>query len=82
MRLLELAADEIATGYYDPSEDRLHRRAPNDTRRPRLRLRDVNRLKRMRAMRQLETLKRQDLLGVMYGTPAEDAGGGMMPGGF
>lgn len=76
MKLFELAEDEIDTGYYDPAEDRFERRSLGDTRKPVLTLRKLNRLKKMRALHTLDDMKRQDLLGVMYGIPEDDAGGG------
>ena len=82
MRLLELAGEEISTGYYDPQADKMSARTPSDTRKPVLRLRDLNRLKKMRALKKLEALKRQDLLDVMYGQQADGGGGLGAPGVF
>jgi hypothetical protein len=79
MKLFELEMGEVATGYYDPSQDNVTARKLGDTRRPSLTLRKLNRLKKMRAMRTLEKLKRQDLLAVMYGQPEADQGPGGMP---
>ncbi|RYD47113.1 MAG: hypothetical protein EOP83_28560 [Verrucomicrobiaceae bacterium] len=80
MKLFELDQNDVSTGYYDPNEDKINGRALGDTRKPKITLRKINRLKKMRALRQLESLKRQDLLAVMYGVP-EDDGGGMGGGG-
>lgn len=81
MRLLEfLDQQDYATAYYDPSQDEVNRRVPNDTRKPRLFLRHLNRLKRVRALDKLEGLKREDLLDVMYAAPEEPPMGG--PPGF
>lgn len=74
MRLDELAKEDIVTGYYDPASDRIDKRTIGDTRKPILTLRKLNRLKKIRALHSLEDVKRQDLLGVMYGS--NDAGGG------
>jgi len=84
MRLLEfLEQEDYQTAYYDPSQDEVNRRVPNDTRkRPRLFLRHLNRLKRIRALNKLEGLKREDLLSVMYGIPEEPEGGMGGPPGF
>jgi hypothetical protein len=82
MKLFELAQDDLVTAYYDPSRDRVSSRTLGDTRKPKLTLRKVNRLKKMRALDTLENLKRQDLLAVMYGAPEAEAGappGGGMP---
>ena len=55
MRLLEfLDQQALATAYYDPSQDQVGRRVPNDTRKSRLFLRHLNRLKRVRALNKLE----------------------------
>ena len=83
MRLLEfLDQEDLATALYDPAKDEINTRVPNDTRKPKLFLRHLNRLKRIRALNKLEGLKREDLLGVMYATPEEPPAGGMggMPG--
>lgn len=80
MRLLEfLDQNDYATAYYDPTKDEVNRRVPNDTRKPRLFLRHLNRLKRIRALNKLENLKREDLLGVMYAVPEEPPMGGGGP---
>lgn len=53
--------------FYDPNQDSLG--APNmgDTRKPKLTLKMVNRLKKIRSTKNLEMSKKQDLLGIMYG---------------
>ncbi len=81
MKLFEFEEQDIATGYYDPAADNIQKRTLRDTRKPVLRLRDLNRLKKMRALQQLEKLEREDLLAVMYAAPDEGGGmGGGMPG--
>lgn len=75
MRLVEFLDQlDIETAYYDPAEDEVNRRTPDQTRKPVLTLRHLNRLKRIRALNKLEGLKREDLLGVMYAPPEEPAG--------
>jgi hypothetical protein len=81
VKLIEfLDQQDINTALYDPSADQVGVRTPSDTRRQRLSLKHLNRLKKIRALRKLENLKREDLLGIMYGAPDEAAGG--MPPGF
>ena len=81
MRLLEfLDQQDLATAIYDPSQDQVSNRVPNDTRKPVITLRHLNRLKRIRALNKLEGLKREDLLGVMYAPPEEPGGMGGPPG--
>lgn len=78
MKIFEFDKNEVSTGYYDPARDDFNKRHVDDTRKPVLTLAALNRLKKMRALRKLEKLKRQDLLGIMYSAPAE--GGGGLPG--
>ncbi len=88
VKLLELLdQQDYSTAYYDPAGDVANVKNMNDTRRPTLTLKHLNRLKRIRALRKLEDLKRQDLLGIMYSIPDESAMGGGLgglggPGGF
>lgn len=71
---------DLETAIYDPAEDEVGVRNPGQTRRTTLSLRHLNRLKKVRALRKLENLKREDLLGIMYAAPDEAAAGGMPPG--
>jgi hypothetical protein len=83
MRLLEfLDQQDYETAIYDPAQDEVSRRVPNDTRKPVLTLRHLNRLKRIRALNKVEGLKREDLFSVMYAAPDESAGGMGGPPGF
>lgn len=83
MRLMEfLDQNDLNAAYYDPAEDKVGVRTPNQTRKPKLSLRHLNRLKKVRALRKLEKLKREDLLTIMYAPPDPAAGGmGMGMGG-
>lgn len=80
MKLIEFAEQDLATGFYDPAEDKINQRHLGDTRKPKLTLRHLNRLKKMRALKQLEALKREDVLTIMYGA-TDDQGGGFGGGG-
>lgn len=83
MLLFELEKQDIETGYYDPSEDKYGTRKLTDVRKKRLFLKSLNKLKKMRAVQELERLKREDLLSVMYAVPnPEEGGGGPIGGGF
>lgn len=81
MKLFEFFnAEEIEGAYYDPDADRINKRIPNDTRKPIITLKILNRLKKIQALRRLENLKREDLLGIMYGGDGQDdmgMGGGL-----
>lgn len=50
-------------------------RSLSDTRKPGLTLKHLNKLKKIQAVRQLDTIKRNSLLSVMYGQPEEESGG-------
>jgi hypothetical protein len=63
-------SDPKQTGHYDPEEDKFNRSEMSDTRRPRLTLRHINKLKKLRATKDLENAKKEGLLGVMYGLDA------------
>ncbi len=78
MRYTDISGFDIETlseGFIDPNEDEFMKADPNDTRKPRLTLRQLNKLKKIRATNDLESVKKESLLGVMYGIPEEDDGG-------
>lgn len=79
MKLFEFDEEDLTTAFYDPAADKQTRRDLSDTRKPRLTLRCINKLKKMRALKKLEDLQQQDLLQIMYGGAGDsgDAGGGM-----
>ena len=60
---------ETEFGRYDPAEDTLSIRRLGDTRKPRITLWHLNRLKKIRAVRRWEKLKKADFVQVMYGDP-------------
>lgn len=75
MLIREFDQSDLNTAMYDPARDKIDARLPTDTRKTKLTLRHLNRLKKLRALERLEDMKRQDLLGIMYAIP-DDAGGG------
>ena len=74
--LTELEDRDI--GYYNPEEDDLSRASFGDTRKPKLTLRHLNRLKKIRATRKLENAKHQELLDVMYSVSDDEGGEGAL----
>ena len=62
MRLSEV----LNESYYDPSADVLTKQKQDEIRRPKLTLRMLNKLKKIRAANELEDLKRKRLIGLMY----------------
>lgn len=75
--LLELAADDLENARYDPNKDKINQRRVTDTRKEVLTLGKLNKLKKIRALNKYEAMKRQDLLGIMYGK--QQGGGGGSP---
>ena len=64
---VEDVRDQDENTRYDPSEDEITGRSLDDTRKPKLTLKMVNRLKKIRSTKNLEMTKKQELLGIMYG---------------
>ena len=61
---------------YNVNDDKVNTRSRDDTRKPKLMLRDINKLKKIRALKKLAALKREDVLELMYGAASGDEGGG------
>lgn len=59
------------TGFYNPEEDEYDQAELGDTRKPKLTLRMVNRLKKIRATKAIEMAKKDELMGVMYAVKPE-----------
>lgn len=71
-----MRADEFEPEYYNQGQDTFSQAKVTNTRKPRLTLRHLNKLKKMRAAQDLENHMRMDTLEIIYGAPAEEA----MPG--
>ena len=69
MRAFEFITETAEPGRYNPAEDTLSIRRLSDTRKPRITLWHLNRLKKVRAARRLEKLKKEDFVQMMYGDP-------------
>lgn len=70
MRAYELyETDFQALGIYNPARDRLGRRHPSDTRKGKITLQLLNKLKHIRNRRQQELDKKLALVKAMYGNP-------------
>lgn len=80
MKITEVV-DPNNLSYYDVNDDKIGTRQKDDTRKPKLLLRDVNKLKKIRALKRLSAMKRQDVLELMYGGAAggDDMGMGGSP---
>jgi len=64
--------------YYFPEDDDSVSREMGDTRRPRLTLRHLNKIRKVKEMRKLETAAHKEFVQSMYGSQEDDEGD--MPG--
>ena len=78
---IDEVVDPNGLSRYNVNDDQLGRRSRDDTRKPKLMLKDVNRLKKIRALKKLKALQNQDVLEIMYGDNGEEDAGGF-GGGF
>lgn len=73
-----MRADELNPEFQDNNEDEIMQRKIHDSRKPKITLRILHKLKLMRAAKDLENLVRADFMQILYGTPEEqEPGGGM-----
>lgn len=69
----ELLENEFIAPKHDPNKD--YRKAEHsDTRKPRLTLKEINKLKKIRAVHQLEKVKKAKIVTTMYGLSGDDDG--------
>jgi len=73
--------EDLSRYNIENSKGSLHYINPSDTRKPKLTLKHLNKMKKFKAMHNLEMMKRQEMLTTMYGAPDEEAGGDMGMGG-
>lgn len=73
-----MKANEIEPSFRDDDNDMVMQRDYHDSRKPTITLFSLNKLKKMRAAKDLENLMRGDFLEIIYGSTGEEqAGGGM-----
>lgn len=70
-----MRAIQLDAAYYSPENDTYGQAQLDDTRKPRITLRHLNKLKKMRAARDIENLVRRDTLKLLYGTSADQPPG-------
>ena len=71
-----MRADELKPEFRNNNADKVMQRHIHDSRKPKITLRVLNKLKTMRAAKDLENLIRADFMQTLYGAPEEDAGPG------
>lgn len=64
---VESERDQDSNARYSPENDSLGGPDLDSERKPKLTLKMINRLKKIRSTKNLEMAKKQDLLGIMYG---------------
>ena len=60
--------------FYEPAEDKETLRKKTDTRKPRLTLKEINKLRKVREIAKAEELEHSKFVKVMYAAPAQEAG--------
>jgi len=71
-----MKADELEPSYRNDDEDIVMQRHIHDSRKPTITLMSLNKLKKMRAAKDLENLMRSDFMEIIYGSSGEEAAGG------
>ena len=70
-----MRADDIDPTFQDNNNDLIMQRQIRDSRKPTITLIALNKLKKMRAAKDLENLMRADFLEIIYGSSNADEGG-------
>lgn len=63
--------NRIINENYWPEDDKMNQAEMTDTRRPKLTLRHINKLRKIQELKRLEMEAHADFVKTMYGTPAE-----------
>jgi hypothetical protein len=71
---VETVRDQESNSRYSPEEDEISGPDIEATRKPKLTLKMINRLKKIRSTKNLEMTRKQELLGIMYGLNGVNAG--------
>lgn len=72
--LFENLSDDLSNTNmrYNPEEDTINKINLKDTRKNKLTLKMINRLKKMRIAKNIENINKKKILGIMYSTPPEE----------
>lgn len=68
---IEETYNRIINEHYAPEDDKMNQAKMGDTRRPRLTLRHLNKLRKIQELKRLENEAHDDFVKTMYGTPVE-----------
>lgn len=71
-----MRAKDLLWEFYFPEEDDGNKADINDTRRPRLTLRHLHKLRKIRELKRLEAEQHKVFVAAMYGTPTNEEGEG------
>jgi len=58
--------------FYDPEQDQVDHRSKDDTRKSKLRLRELNKLRKYREIKNLEKIEHEKFARTMYAQPSQD----------
>ena len=58
--------------FYDPEQDQVDHRSKDDTRKSKLRLRELNKLRKYREIKNLEKIEHEKFARIMYAQPTQD----------
>lgn len=72
-----MKASELLVEYYTPADDRLGIAHMDDTRRPRLTMVHLQKLRKARDVEKYETAQHMDFLPSMYGASSQEDSGGL-----
>lgn len=64
-----MKATEFIIEYYDPAQDDHYKMQKSDTRRPRLTLRHLNKLRKVRELKKMEDGEQKKFIPTMYSAP-------------
>ena len=70
---IEETYERIINENYDPEDDKMNQASMSQTRRPRLTLRHINKLRKIQELKALEAGAHDEFVKTMYGTPEEGA---------
>lgn len=68
---IEETYNRIINEHYEPADDKMNQTKLSDTRRPRLTLRHLNKLRKIQELKRLENDAHDEFVKQMYGTPVE-----------